>query len=508
MNTSHVSLLLLDWAAKGTLVLALVWVANFWFLSRQSSALRHAIWLAGLAAVVALPVLGAILPGISAGLPKTELVPAAVSPTSTGIPNSVVIPGFAPEFSGSAVIPSISWAVVFAVICLVGTVFLLIRLGIAHLRLWRQVRASVRVTEPRFSEELEVARRRFGIENPVCLRMGNNVRVPMVCGWAHPTILLPQSAETWSAKRLRAVFLHELSHVSRRDVPIQFFVELTRCFAWFQPLVWIAVRELKREREQACDDRVLAAGQSAPDYAKELLEVVTELRELTQMPVPAMARGGKRGLDSRIRSILDQKVSRRAMGGWGTAMTFVVMLSVCLPLATVDLLAEDAEPELESLSGRLLVDGAMAGGREVLLRSIVGDKLTVWRAETDPTGKFRFEKVPKDVPVRIAVAVKEDDKLGWSTRTFYFATGEGILWIQDEHKQRTTTVKSLQIEVQGAGRPDFLDVASNQSMVMQGGGSITISGGSIVAGGGADNGGARISGQGSMHAKTLRWVLR
>ncbi len=39
------------------------------------------------------------------------------------------------------------------------------------------------------------------------------------------------------------------------------------------------VRAMRVERERACDDQVLAAGTKASDYAHELLDIVSGLRE-------------------------------------------------------------------------------------------------------------------------------------------------------------------------------------------------------------------------------------
>ena len=55
-------------------------------------------------------------------------------------------------------------------------------------------------------------------------------------------VVIPATAATWPAERVRAVLSHELAHVRRRDWSIQVLAEPFRCVYWFNPLVWIACR--------------------------------------------------------------------------------------------------------------------------------------------------------------------------------------------------------------------------------------------------------------------------
>ena len=100
----------------------------------------------------------------------------------------------------------------------------------------------------------------------------------MVWGVWRAHLLLPSSAEQWPRARLRAVMLHELAHVRRRDPLTLMLAQLARAVHWFNPLAWIAVHRLRVEQEQACDDCVLRAGVKPSDYASDVLEIATALR--------------------------------------------------------------------------------------------------------------------------------------------------------------------------------------------------------------------------------------
>ena len=85
----------------------------------------------------------------------------------------------------------------------------------------------------------------------------------MTYGTRRPTLVLPASADAWTDDRRRAVLLHELAHVARRDCFVQRLTSLACALYWPHPGVWWAARRLRTERELACDD-LRARGRRGP----------------------------------------------------------------------------------------------------------------------------------------------------------------------------------------------------------------------------------------------------
>ena len=72
-----------------------------------------------------------------------------------------------------------------------------------------------------------------------------------------------------------AILRHELSHVKRRDLWMAFSARLMMLPQWFNPLAWLALRELDQAIEMACDDHVLEQTDVCPiEYAKSLMSFV------------------------------------------------------------------------------------------------------------------------------------------------------------------------------------------------------------------------------------------
>lgn len=124
------------------------------------------------------------------------------------------------------------------------------------------------------SEALAAASRLAGLARPVRLLVSADVQVPVTWGVRRPVVALPAAAAQWSAERLRLVLLHELLHVRRRDVLVEFFLEAVTVAFWFHPAVWLAARRLRLERERACDEAVLETGARASDYCAHLVEIM------------------------------------------------------------------------------------------------------------------------------------------------------------------------------------------------------------------------------------------
>jgi TonB family protein len=166
--------------------------------------------------------------------------------------------------------------------------------------------------------------------------------MPVTWGALRPVILLPASAESWSEARRRSVLAHELAHVARLDWPLQICAELMRAIYWFHPLAWVATRRLRREGERACDDSVLNSGIEASDYAKQLLELASTLRNSVRSWSSALAIARETNLEGRFSAMLNPSINRRNLSRSAKALIMLAAVCVLIPLAALRLPAQSA----------------------------------------------------------------------------------------------------------------------------------------------------------------------
>ena len=182
----------------------------------------------------------------------------------------------------------------------------------------------------RIEEAVQLAREKLGISKKVSLYSSNIVLSPVIWCWRRsPVLLLPNFRDRSQDKiDWESVLCHELAHWKRRDQISGLLAELVVCILPWNPLLWLAKRELISLSEQACDDWVVAAGRSCTDYAESLLDL-TPAGNMAF--VPAVVRSSK-GLALRIQRILKSGCSNpRAGAAWVMAVS---LIALCLAVGT------------------------------------------------------------------------------------------------------------------------------------------------------------------------------
>jgi TonB family protein len=206
------------------------------------------------------------------------------------------------------------------------------------------------------------------------LAISTEVAEPLVVGWRRPVILLPAGyPAALDAGELRSVLAHELAHVHRGDNMRAALHEIACVLFWFDPLHWLARRELLRLREWACDERVLALGCMAASYVSALAKGCH-----TAIGSPAVA--GMRGLQLRER--MDFIMSYQALRRRFVSDRFARWAALAALAALVGAFAVAAPPA--SFAGGATPD---AGYRfEVTVRPGVGGALLVEAEVFTPAG--------------------------------------------------------------------------------------------------------------------------
>ncbi len=248
----------------------------------------------------------------------------------------------------------LDWRTLLLIVWATGAGVALLRLasGLVVAR-WVAARASV-VTDQTWRHLAHDLGDQLGLTRTVQLLRSERAIVPMTWGWLRPVVLLPADADDWTTERRTVVLAHELAHVQRRDCATQALAQVACAMYWFNPLAWIAAKQLRVERERACDDQVLQIGTRPSDYATHLLDLArTQPMEWAAATTMAMARAFQ--LEGRVAAILDPKIKRgrtrtRALLAAFAILTLVVSLSSISPVATAAAEAGNGAPFAANIS--------------------------------------------------------------------------------------------------------------------------------------------------------------
>ncbi|MEX2285781.1 MAG: M56 family metallopeptidase [Planctomycetaceae bacterium] len=231
-------------------------------------------------------------------------------------------------------------------VCCAGSVLFLLRITVGQVMLWRLTSRCRRVRDGHLFGQLTALSAELRLKHPVKLFTSDGPAMPMAWGLFSAKVLLPADARRWSSPHLRSVLLHELAHVERRDCLTQLLAQLATAVYWFNPLVWIASRQMRIEREQACDDRVLVAGTVATDYARHLLDVTVSSRPARFVSVAAVGIARRSQLESRIRAVLNRNARRTPLSRRAALSLAVCMVGVVVALGSVGKIAAEGSGAL------------------------------------------------------------------------------------------------------------------------------------------------------------------
>lgn len=313
---------------RSTLLLALLWIASVAVRRAGASAsMRHLVWLAGMGALILLPLLAAVAPPLSlpilpaeAAPPPALALPAAAAPS---IASGGATPAAAP---GPA---DLLWTLYLA-----GVAVLLSRVAFGYHLLGRIWRGATPMHDTRWTEQVEALSAALGIERAVSLRIAGALAMPMTWGILKPRILLPPEALAWPVALRRTVLLHELAHVARRDSLSRLAVALVCALYWFNPAVWIAARRMRLEQEHACDDLVLSLGAKASVYARNLLDVACAFRPPAMAASLCVAMAHRSELEERLTAIVGNAARHRSSRGFAAG---AVLLALAVTLLAASL---------------------------------------------------------------------------------------------------------------------------------------------------------------------------
>ncbi len=331
---------------KATVMLAATAAAQVILRRHASAATRHGVWTLAIAALLALPVLSVSLPEWPVAIPAWSTDAAPVSSSvyrAPAVANQHVAIELrdAMPVSRTSVTTAIDerslwpgWQTFAAGLYVAGLLVLLARLVVDQVAARRLAAAADEIHDSQWNQLLDDCRALMGLQTPVRLLRTRARVTPMALGIGSPAIVSPDTADAWTLERRRAVLLHELAHIERRDCLTQTLASLTCAVYWIHPGTWWAARRLQVEREFACDDRVLGLGAGARDYAGHLLEIAYSLGSgRTPALAVGMARRGQ--LEGRLLAVLDAARNRRVPGAPGRLIASVAALALVLPLAAL-----------------------------------------------------------------------------------------------------------------------------------------------------------------------------
>ena len=162
------------------------------------------------------------------------------------------------------------------------------------------------------------------------------LKSPVIVGLFNPRIYLPiHLISDFNAADMRYMLLHELQHYRHKDALASFFMNFFGVLYWCNPCVWYALKEMRNDREVACDTSVLKLLDESEyeDYGNTLINFAEKV-SLTPFPFAAGISGSMKQMQQRIANISSYKKPSvfRKLRGFAAFVTIGVILFGFAPM--------------------------------------------------------------------------------------------------------------------------------------------------------------------------------
>ncbi|HUD99129.1 MAG TPA: GWxTD domain-containing protein [Bryobacteraceae bacterium] len=193
-----------------------------------------------------------------------------------GIPRPHAFPALNFAASLNALSPSSSWLAAaapwLASFWIVGVWMFGLRQLAGWIPVRRLRRRGVCCAPERWQTELVRLRAQLRVSRPVLLLESSVAEVPMVLGHFRPLILMPAGLLAGlPVEQIEAILPHELAHIRRWDYFANIMQRCVEGLLFYHPAVWWISSVIRAERENCCDDVVVAMRGDAPAYAATLV---------------------------------------------------------------------------------------------------------------------------------------------------------------------------------------------------------------------------------------------
>jgi beta-lactamase regulating signal transducer with metallopeptidase domain len=279
-------------------------------LRRHAAAVRFWLWFAASVKFLA-PFSALVALGTALTLPAVPVLPDG--------PALEVLQDTARPFANAPAASAVpegtaTWMMLLIAIWAAGT---LLALLVWSMR-WLKLRALVRAARP------------LAISAPLPVLTSSAPVEPGLFGIIRPVLILPDGIQArLSTREMDAILVHEFCHFRRRDNLTAAVHMLVESLFWFHPLVWWLGRKLAEERERACDEAVLAAGNDPCVFAEAILNVC---RFYVQTPSACSSALSGADLRGRIETILANRKVERLGRAHKYGLAALAILSLAAPI--------------------------------------------------------------------------------------------------------------------------------------------------------------------------------
>lgn len=213
---------------------------------------------------------------------------------------------------------------------------------------WLEVRKIKRTTYSLKNKDVqflfEQCKKQLNISGHVVVGESRTVKSPMTFGLFRNYVVLPANFDEWlSLDETKHIFLHELNHYKSKDIATNYLIVIFQIIYWFNPLVWVAFRKMRLDREIACDHAVLSSldEKCRKGYGITIINFIDNVSSQKNVKLANQFNGSKKQIKSRIERIASYTKESKLLKLKSTVIFTILGVLVASQVPLISAIAHD-----------------------------------------------------------------------------------------------------------------------------------------------------------------------
>ena len=292
-------------------IIIILLISKLIFKNNLSSRMQYNLWLLllGLLAVPFIPFRLVSFPQISSWLRSVRNYSASHADVGTNNVMDTGLSGTTNWMNNFALsvnkdTPSVTGYILLG-IWIVGMLAMMILIIKSSLRLRTIKRSALSLQNPEVRRLYNKCLNEIKIAKNIPVYSTAFLKSPIIVGLLKPCIYLPiHLISDYHESDMRYMLLHELQHYRHKDAIANYLMNFAGVLYWFNPFVWFALREMRNDREVACDTSVLKMLEEDDyeNYGNTLINFIEKV-SISPFPFAASLSGNMKQIKRRIINI-------------------------------------------------------------------------------------------------------------------------------------------------------------------------------------------------------------
>lgn len=183
---------------------------------------------------------------------------------------------------------------------------------------------STEVSDIKTLNQLSDCKEKLHIKTRVELHHNTFLTSPIMIGFFHPDIILPDGELKNS--EISYIFMHELLHYKQRDMFYKWLIQIAVCIHWFNPFVYLLEKEVNKACELSCDEAVISVldNNARREYGDMLISFVKSNHSHKNALASVTLTEGAEQLKERLGAIMNFKKKTKTIAMITTIFTIAV----------------------------------------------------------------------------------------------------------------------------------------------------------------------------------------